>query len=90
MERPPSASAPIRWLNRAFGKLVMTSAATQEPGEPTEPASAASTSSSITPTRCCLFFKAFEGEKSRTGYYRRASEWALILGNPGRDLHLNR
>ena len=73
VERPVHF-APIRWLNRAFGKLVMTSAATQN--LESEPIGGLN-KFFYHAYKVRLFFKAFKA-KSRTGYY--VVKWALILG----------
>ena len=73
VERPVHF-APIRWLNRAFGKLVMTSAATQN--LESEPIGGLN-KFFYHAYQVRLFFKAFKA-KSRTGYY--VVKWALILG----------
>jgi len=73
VERPVHF-APIRWLNRAFGKLVMTSAATQN--LESEPIGGLN-KFFYHAYKVRLFFKAFKA-KSRTGYY--VVKWVLILG----------
>ena len=73
VERPVHF-APIRWLNRAFGKLVMTSAATQN--LESEPIGGLN-KFFYHAYKVRLFFKAFKA-RSRLGYY--IVKWALILG----------
>ena len=73
VERPVHF-APIRWLNRAFGKLVMTSAATQN--LESEPIGGLN-KFFYHAYKVRLVFKAFKA-RSRLGYY--VVKWALILG----------
>lgn len=73
VERPVHFAA-IRWLNRAFGKLVMTSAATQN--LESEPIGGLN-KFFYHAYKVRLFFKAFKA-RSRLGYY--VVKWALILG----------
>jgi beta-hydroxylase len=70
----PLHFAPTRWLNRAFGKLVMTAAATQN--LESEPIGGLN-KFFYHAYKVRLFFKAFKA-RSRTGYY--VVKWLLILG----------
>ncbi|KAI1694129.1 aspartyl/Asparaginyl beta-hydroxylase domain-containing protein [Ditylenchus destructor] len=70
----PLFFAPTRWLNRWFGKLVMTAAATQN--LESEPIGGLN-KFFYHAYKVRLFFKAFKA-KSRTGYY--ITKWVLILG----------
>ena len=70
----PLRLAPMRWLNRWFGRVVMTAAATQN--LESEPIGGLN-KFFFHAYKVRLFFKAFKA-RTRLGYY--LVKWALILG----------